>query len=439
MNHYLFRKFLLDDSDEDEIIEELLTETSQPKRCCSIRRNHLAGHERLFLDYFAPTPIYPPGLFRRRFRMKRSLFLHIQSKVETHDSYFVQKRNSAGKLGLSSLQKITAALRMLAYGVSGDFIDEYVRIGETTALESLKKFVTAVIDVFSEEYLRKPNNEDIARLLAHGKRRGFPGMLGSIDCMHWKWKNCPSAWKGQYCGHVREPTIILEAVVSYDLWIWHAFFGLPGSNNDINVLERSHVFNEFAEGRAPAVDYSINGHDYTMGYYLADGIYPKWATFVKTIPAPQTQKHKLFAAAQEACRKDVERAFGVLQARFTIVRGPARFFHLETLQKIMKACIILHNMIVEDERGDEQDNNEVVDLDYEQNDRVDNPPLQCYVNKMMNFCHTLRGMDALETEKFIFNSNRTLLNIYGNCKASHRNFLFCMLRSMSHRNLCECV
>ena len=90
----------------------------------------------------------------------------------------------------------------------------------------------------------------------------------------------------------------MEAKASYDLWIWHAFFGLPESNNDINVLERSHVFNELAEGRAPAVDYSINGHDYTMGYYLADGIYPKWATFVKTISALQTQKHKLFAVAQ---------------------------------------------------------------------------------------------------------------------------------------------
>ena len=187
MNHYLFRKFLLDDSDEDEIIEELVMKASQPKRRRrSIQCNHLVGHERLFLDYFAPTPVYAPTLFRRRFQMKRSLFLCIQSQVEVHDSYFVQKRNNAGKLGLSSLQKITAALRMLAYGVSGDFIDEYVRIGETTALESLKKYVTAVIDVFSEEYLREPNNEDIARLLAHGECRGFPGMLGSIDCMHWK-------------------------------------------------------------------------------------------------------------------------------------------------------------------------------------------------------------------------------------------------------------
>ena len=142
------------------------------------------------------------------------------------------------------------------------------------------------------------------------------------------------------------------------------------------MLKRSHVFNELAEGLAPAVHYSINGHDYTIRYYLTDGIYPKWATFVKTIPAPQGQKFKLFAAAQEACRKDVERAFGVLQVRFAIVRGPTQFFHLETLQKIMKACIILHNMIVENEQEDERDDNEVVDLDYEQNDEVDNSPLQ---------------------------------------------------------------
>ena len=170
MNRSLFRKLLLDDSDENEIIEELVMETSQPKRRRFIQRNHLVGHERFFLDYFASAPIYSLALFRRKFRMKRSLFLRIQSKVKSHDSYFVQKRNSANKLGLSSLQKITAALRMLAYGVSSDLIDEYVRIGETTALESLKKYVTTVIDVFSEEYLRKPNNEDIVKLLAHGER-----------------------------------------------------------------------------------------------------------------------------------------------------------------------------------------------------------------------------------------------------------------------------
>ena len=76
--------------------------------------------------------------------MSRSLFLCIKSNLEEKDEYFVQKRNVAEVLGLSSFQKMTAALRMLAYGVAADFTDEYVRIGESTAIKSLKKFVEAI-------------------------------------------------------------------------------------------------------------------------------------------------------------------------------------------------------------------------------------------------------------------------------------------------------
>lgn len=54
---------------------------------------------------------------------------------------------------------------------------------------------------------------------------------------------------------------------------------------------------------------------------------------------------------QEACRKDVEKAFGVLQARFNIVRVPTRGWSDEVLYYIMKTCIILHNMIIEDEHN----------------------------------------------------------------------------------------
>ncbi|XP_062176021.1 uncharacterized protein LOC133881074 [Alnus glutinosa] len=214
--------------------------------------------------------------------MRRDLFMRIHDAIISHDRYFVQRRNAAKKLGHSSLQKMTIAIRMLAYGVTTDFMNEYLRIGERTAMDSFIWFVKAVVSIFSAEYLRSPNPEDIARLLAIGESRGFPGMLGSINCMHWKWKNCPNAWRG--------------------------------SHNDINVLERSNVFANLAEGRAPPVNYSVNGHDYTIRYYLADGIYPSWATFVKTIHAPQGNKRKNFAAAQESARKDVERAFGVLQA-----------------------------------------------------------------------------------------------------------------------------
>ncbi|XP_057795297.1 uncharacterized protein LOC131011539 [Salvia miltiorrhiza] len=52
---------------------------------------------------------------------------------------------------------------------------------------------------------------------------------------------------------------------------------------------------------------------------------------------------------QEAARKDIERAFGVLQARWAIVKGPARLWSKEAMSDIMFTCIILHNMIIEDE------------------------------------------------------------------------------------------
>jgi hypothetical protein len=80
--------------------------------------------------------------------------------------------------------------------------------------------------------------------------------------------------------------MILEAVVSHDLWIWHVFFGLSGSLNDINVLHRSPLFGSLTSGTTPQVEYIVNGNKYTMGYYLVDGIYPAWATFVKAFQNP---------------------------------------------------------------------------------------------------------------------------------------------------------
>ena len=76
-------------------------------------------------------------------------------------------------------------MRMLAYEISADVVDDYVRIGESTTIECLKRFVTDVVLIFENEYLRKPNSNDVQRLLKMGDDRGVPGMMGSIDCMHW--------------------------------------------------------------------------------------------------------------------------------------------------------------------------------------------------------------------------------------------------------------
>ncbi|KAM1483524.1 hypothetical protein COP2_036425 [Malus domestica] len=82
---------------------------------------------------------------------------------------------------------------MLANGCSADSTDEYCRLTESTVIESLKRLCQAIQAIYGATYLRKPNHEDLKRLLRKANKRGFHSMIGSLDCMHWEWKNCPTA------------------------------------------------------------------------------------------------------------------------------------------------------------------------------------------------------------------------------------------------------
>ena len=94
----------------------------------------------------------------------------------------------------------------------------------------------------------------------------------------------------QFNGRGKDATIILEAVADHETWIWHAYFGMPGSCNDINVLEWSPLFAKLANGEAPLVTFEADGRTYNYGYYLANGIYPRCCTFVKLVAKPEGKK-----------------------------------------------------------------------------------------------------------------------------------------------------
>ena len=89
------------------------------------------------------------------------------------------------------------------------------------------------------------------------------------------------------------------------------------------------------------------------------------ANICEAVEKPKGKKNLDFHNAQAAARKDVERAFGILQAQFAIVRKPARFWDQKMLWYIMHACVIMHNMIIENERGQ--------DLDYSQYELLGHP------------------------------------------------------------------
>ncbi|GJZ03678.1 ALP1-like protein isoform X1 [Tanacetum coccineum] len=96
--------------------------------------------------------------------------------------------------------------------------------------------------------------------------------------------------------------------------------------------------------------FEVNGVTFEKGYYLADGIYPQYEAFVKSFTVARDERNAIFKRRQKSARKDVERAFGVLQGRWHIIAQLVRAWTVNKLRRIMYTCIILHNMILKNQK-----------------------------------------------------------------------------------------
>lgn len=86
---------------------------------------------------------------------------------------------------------IAATTRALPQGRAFDEVDELCEISATSVSISFFYFVEEVIAVFGLECFRSPTDEDLRRFVAINTRPGFSGRVGSSNCQHFPWNNCP--------------------------------------------------------------------------------------------------------------------------------------------------------------------------------------------------------------------------------------------------------
>nr|XP_043614713.1 uncharacterized protein LOC122586789 [Erigeron canadensis] len=181
------------DEEEEAESSRIAMTPKIPRR--KIPRNHVEAATRLYNHYFAPHPVYPADYFRRRFRMPKEMFLRIVNDIHHFDAIqplpkhfaFFHKAaaDASGRPALNIFQKCTSAIWRLAYAATADQLDEYLEMGSQTSADSLNNFCKYDVQLYHAKFLRKPTQENVDRLTAkHEAVHGFPGMLGSVDCMH---------------------------------------------------------------------------------------------------------------------------------------------------------------------------------------------------------------------------------------------------------------
>jgi hypothetical protein len=126
-----------------------------------------------------------------------------------------------------------------------------VRLSESTISECLKHFCAAVVNRFASNYLRSSTLEDLQAIEAEYCKLDFPGCIGCLDCVSWSWDKCPVVDQGRYGGRDKNPNVRMEVICDDKLRIWHLFFGVPGSRNDINIVNMSPLFLMIRTGTWP--------------------------------------------------------------------------------------------------------------------------------------------------------------------------------------------
>ena len=356
-------------TEEDDDIEQLrlAEERMKNRRRPGIRANRrLFDHQRAYTciqeDFLLEEAALFGGTFEVYFRLSRPrvklIFEALGNSGDPYYSATITNIPADCRMWNPSFEaKVLLPIKTLAYGVACHCFCDYFQMSTTTARNACRKFHSVMTTVYKEEYLRLPTAEDLKSVTKlHQMAHGVEGMLGSLDCMHTYWKNCPVAWQQSFQGKEKCSTIVLEAVADHYLWFWHASYGYGGSLNDINILQLSPLMKRLTNGSFSSTEEASGVTPFNFGsfgefdktFMLVDGIYPQWCRFMRGVKEPLTVPESRYTTWQEGARKDVERAFGVLQCRWKAVAAPLHFLDPKYIGKMVSCCIILHNMGVSD-------------------------------------------------------------------------------------------
>lgn len=302
------------------------------------------------------TPLFGQE-FKWMFRLSRPRFeLLVQDVLNRQIPFYQPKKNLPADAQASIYAKLLLPLKCLAYGVPPHCFTDYFQMSKAYASVCCHEFDKVVKLLYTSEWLRLPTPTDLRNIMKlHKAVHGFPGMIGSLDCSHTYWKNCPKAWQGSYMGKEKMPSLVLEAISDYHLFFWHASYGYTGSLNDKTILSLSPLLDRLIDGEfekvereSGAIPFLINGQPFHESWITVDGIYPKYSRFVRGIKEPYTENQKRYTKWQEATRKDIERAFGVLKGTWQFLDRPILLMDLNHISLRVTTCMILHNMLVSD-------------------------------------------------------------------------------------------
>ena len=308
------------------------------------------------------------SLFRRRTRIPYAMLSSLVTLFEDPLRSLRGVADACGKVAAPLELKILACLYILGRagtyddaemlcGISKTVIKEFfVHFVMTMAGTQLKEFaIPSVLDTkfvfyaigLYDQFIYPPRQDgDLPAVLQMYEHLGFPGCVGSTDCVHILWDRCPQAQRILYGSRYGRPTIAYSFVVDHTRRIRSVTPGHPGSRNDKAIIRFDKFVNDLKYGRLyPDATFEGFGSDGTKvalsGYYLlCDGGYHRWRILQCPNRFANYEWESKWSKQIESVRNDVECTFGILKRRFRILKVASEVRNKTKIDNIMFTCAI---------------------------------------------------------------------------------------------------
>jgi hypothetical protein len=308
-------------------------------------------------DYLGDDPLLGAE-FQLMFRLSRGRFQLLTKNVMASNISFVKSTSSDGLRQSILGACLLLPLKTLAHGVPPHIFIDYFQMSQQYSRECCKKFDKAMKQIYMKKFLRLPTETDLKNIAKlHQSVHSVDGLLGSLDCTHAFWKNCPKPWQGSCKGKELKPLIVLEAVAGYGLFLWHALYGYTGMCNDTTILSLFPLMDKLTDGmfheveeEAGVIPFEITDDEFTKKSSFLLMVYRSHSRFESGINEPvSSKKEENYTSWQEGARKDVERAFNALKNTWQFLDRPSLLHDdLKDISNRVVSCLLLHNILVTD-------------------------------------------------------------------------------------------
>ena len=258
--------------------------------------------------------------------------------------------------------KVLAALRHLGRGECWDTIVEACNDlpSRTTLSSFFKRFVKCMRDTYEDTWIHTPRTEtELQSVLNRSSKRGFPGCLGYMDGVHVHWDRCPMRWKHQSIGKNEYPSIGWQCSVNHHRRFMSVSAPALGGVNDQTACRTDKFVQQLRHDKLYTdmtyMIYDEDGeiHEENGLWVNVDGGYLCAPELLVGNPHDLDHYMNYWTTFMESERKHVECAFGILKARFRVLKLPIRLESFDVIDNMFVTCCILHNMCLESDGFDD--------------------------------------------------------------------------------------